>query len=166
NSGFIWSTSLPSKESDCADNFDNDCDGKKDCEDPDCTGKQGPNGVICCQNDNDCNDFAKNNCQGFAAKCINNICKCLKECTNTKTECYTGYCCANEIDKSRRDCVPKGTIINTGGKSYICDPPYYDISSTNKNLNITTEKITVLHKITNYLENLFLVILDYHQQTI
>ena len=34
----------------CGDSLDNDCDGKTDCADPDCGGKQCAGGKICCPN--------------------------------------------------------------------------------------------------------------------
>ena len=36
-------------------------------------------------------------------------------------------------------CKPEGTIINYGGKSYLCDPPYGS-DTTESEINQTTEK--------------------------
>jgi hypothetical protein len=56
SSGFQWGTP-PLTEGNCSDGYDNDCDGLIDCADPDCTGKPGPGGEICCQVKSDCNSF-------------------------------------------------------------------------------------------------------------
>jgi Mg-chelatase subunit ChlD len=54
--GYQWGSS-PASESACSDGYDNDCDGKIDCADPDCAGQLGPGGVTCCQSKPDCNKF-------------------------------------------------------------------------------------------------------------
>lgn len=158
NSGFIWSTSLPSKESDCADNFDNDCDGKKDCEDPDCTGKQGPDGKICCQKNEDCpaKDGKLGECDspsgkdnpdtpGYTYTCWWGPCE-------SNTECAPGYCCTKAIEGyPERKCVYKGTIINYLGKSYLCDPPIPNTENNTQNQN----NIRIIDFILRYISYIF-----------
>jgi hypothetical protein len=51
--GWLWGTPEV-VESNCGDWYDNDCDGKTDCADPDCTGKSGPDGTLCCATNSDC----------------------------------------------------------------------------------------------------------------
>lgn len=50
----------------CNDRRDNDNDGLVDCADPDCSGKPGPNGVVCCKRNEDC---------GENEVCLENVCK-------------------------------------------------------------------------------------------
>jgi len=102
--------------------------------DPDCAGKTGPNGVICCQTDNDCPPNPVNYTVG---RCINNICR-WPPC-KTNSECVPEYCCVNEtIDSNKANqgrCVPKGIYSNN--VTWLCDPPEWN---SNQNTSTNTSK--------------------------
>ncbi|MEO0278639.1 MAG: NEW3 domain-containing protein [candidate division WOR-3 bacterium] len=133
----------------CNDNADNDGDGKIDCNDPDCAGKTGPGGVVCCQSDADCSSL---NCGAYTAKCKANICECKSTCTSTKDDCANGYCCRYEVDGTKI-CVGPGTIINHGGASYLCDPPEWQGSMDG--VQSSHNGYSVLDLVLNFFRNIF-----------
>jgi len=84
---------------------------------------------IGCRSNDDCLEWAKNNCKGYLAKCVNNQCICEKECRGTH-KCLDNYCCIYDIDQKTTQCVGNGTVINYNGKSYLCDPPHWNLKSS------------------------------------
>jgi hypothetical protein len=55
-------TAYACHETNCSDGIDNDGDGLIDCIDPNCAGKTGPEDVICCQSDCNCNSLDNDYC--------------------------------------------------------------------------------------------------------
>jgi hypothetical protein len=98
----------------CSVPGDEDCDGLADCADPDCAGKTGPTGDICCQSASDCP--SKDN---KLPKCdpTQHICK-WPPC-NSNSDCVDGACCDKLVGGSG-NCVSAGSIY---GSKYLCDPP-------------------------------------------
>jgi hypothetical protein len=97
----------------CFDGHDNDCNGKKDGEEPGCAG--------CCRSDSDCptdpNTHLKMYCD------INtHTCQKMGKCT-TNDQCDNGWCCYSQDYGGSGTCKQRGETISYGGKSYICDPP-------------------------------------------
>jgi hypothetical protein len=72
---------------------------------------------------------------------------CRERCVSN-ADCQEGYCCLYSINRGLpRECVPRWSIKNYGGKSYLCDPPDWinEESSSSKNLiEIIIEKIRSL----------------------
>jgi hypothetical protein len=82
--------------------IDNDCDGKKDCADSDCTGANyrdirnsfdswkrylNPAGALCCDSDADCNNFLDpQRSEGGRTDCTGNTCDCKAVGTATPKE--------------------------------------------------------------------------------
>jgi len=44
----------------------------------------------------------------------------------TGSDCGPGNCCDIQAGQPTGNCVGKGTIYNSGGKSYLCDPPEWE----------------------------------------
>ncbi|MEM4772907.1 MAG: hypothetical protein QW648_02765 [Nanoarchaeales archaeon] len=154
----------------CFDGHDNDCNKKRDCEEPGCAGARNPNNPwdICCQTDDDCPVcFVKDGCpyidrDGVKGKCSSPqgsggkdpttgtyTYKCVWKKCELNSECAKGYCCTDDPNGPKTGeykCVPKGTIINKDGKSFICDPPD-EIIQNNKSNNI-------IFSLFNYISNL------------
>ncbi|MEM5820677.1 MAG: hypothetical protein QW678_03530 [Candidatus Aenigmatarchaeota archaeon] len=137
----------------CFDGIDNDCNGKRDCEEPGCAGARNPSNPwdICCQTDDDCPVCSvKDGCpyiDGVKGKCESN--KCVWGKCYYNEDCAEGYCCTDDPSGPKTwegKCVPKGTIINKDGKSFICDPPD-EIVQNNKSNNI-------IFNLFNYISNL------------
>lgn len=63
-------------------------------------------------------------------------CKPKSSC-DSNSDCDPNYCC-DTITGSKK-CKSKGTIINSGGKSYLCDPPY-GFDTTESEVNQTSEE--------------------------
>jgi len=134
---------IPIPGTSCIDSHDNNSRALIYCADPDCIGKTGPNGYVCCRNDDDCKN-AKATCdnKGYTARYArcseNNECSYCDYC-KLNSDCLDGYCCPYEIDNGNyaettgdKQCKPKGIIINWKGKSYICDPINEIKSNENK----------------------------------
>jgi hypothetical protein len=89
----------PAGELSCTDGFDNDCDGKIDCEDPSCDGR------LC--------DIGN----GAAGACAAGICQC-KATEANETTCFDGVDqdCDSRIDCADPDCQARG-----GNLGRVCD---------------------------------------------
>jgi hypothetical protein len=74
-----------SSETNCKDSIDEDLDGKTDCEDPECMGKEGPMGFTCCFNGHGCG--------------VDQYCAANKVCADY-SECITDYEPYEESDPS------------------------------------------------------------------
>jgi hypothetical protein len=83
---------------------------------------------IGCKTDDDCLEYAKKNCNGYLAICENNQCICETRCWKT-SQCLDNYCCRYDVDRTTQ-CVGNGTIINYEGKSYLCDPPHWNLENS------------------------------------
>jgi len=77
-----------STETRCADSLDNDCDGIKDCQDPDCAGLPGPGGVRCCLTSSNC---VQDDCA--IESCVSNTCQYSNRLAGDTTECGTCQAC-------------------------------------------------------------------------
>ena len=120
-----WSTSKPSGFC-CSDD---DCSGY----DPDTHTK-----IVC-----DCPET------GCSLTGSSYSCKALPSCSDN-SQCDPNYCC-DTITGSKK-CKSEGTIINYGGKSYLCDPPY-GFDTTEGEINHTTEEQEV--EATNLIDVVF-----------
>jgi len=108
----------------CDDGIDNDGDGKVDCDDPDCYGKKGPTGAICCLSESGRN----------ASVCVKDTDSGDKPLT--KGTCYWGYCSAttNECTYTSSDsdeCSPVGLkewygIYDAENNMAKCNYKFYD----------------------------------------
>jgi len=132
----------------CFDGFDNDCDGYKDCADPGCKGVQNPNtGDICCQSDSDCPAYDPNTHLKMYCDPNTHTCKTKPSCALPE-DCEDKWCC--DTITGTKACKAQGTIISSGGKSYICDPPEGFINFSDENTNIqVNKKLTLLDLLIN-----------------
>ncbi|WP_052833572.1 hypothetical protein [Staphylothermus hellenicus] len=138
----------------CDNGNDDDLGDFIDCADPDCAGKTGPNGVVCCQNNDNC---AGMNCGAYASYCDTGsyTCKCYRSCTDNG-QCAKDYCCTDDPNgpqTGEKKCVEKGNITNYGGKSYLCDPPGWG-SVENQEVNKETKPM-IFESILNFFQNIF-----------
>ncbi|MBI4440527.1 hypothetical protein HY638_06140, partial [Candidatus Woesearchaeota archaeon] len=108
----VFDSTRQSPETSCADFLDNDCDGRRDCQDTDCAGRQGPGGVICCQIVSDC---LQDDC--VIESCVANNCQFTNRNSCDSTECASGRYCYNgdctDGDNSEYvclNCAPDTTI--------------------------------------------------------
>ena len=128
--GWHWSTSKP-------DNFccsDDDCSGY----DPDTHTK-----IVCDRPSGSCSYPAPSRGSD------DYTCKALPSCSDN-SQCDPNYCC-DTITGSKK-CKSEGTIINYGGKSYLCDPPY-GFDTTEGEINHTTEEQEV--EVSNLIDMIF-----------
>jgi len=139
----------------CFDNHDNDCDGYKDCADPDCARVQNPNtGVICCQSDSDCPSYNSTNHLKMYCDTNTHTCKTIERC-GKNDECEGGWCCDKDPKipsgcQGSGSCVAKGTIMCNN--KYICDPPEGFINFSTENINTNAqvnERLTLLDLLIN-----------------
>jgi hypothetical protein len=95
------------------------------------------------------------NCPGYDPNthlkryCDTTIHKCttIGRCS-TNTDCEGEWCC--DYITGTRKCVSKGTILSSGGKSWLCDPPEGFVSLSNKNTNTqASKKLTLLDLLIN-----------------
>ena len=132
----------------------NDCDGSKDCADYGCKGVRNPNtGTICCQSDSDCPGYDPTTHTKLVCECPDSnkcsitgssyTCKSKPSCSSN-SECDNGWCC--DTITGAKNCTSKGTILSSGGVSYICDPPEGFINSSNESTN---KKLTLLDLLIN-----------------
>jgi hypothetical protein len=74
-------------------------------------------------------------------------CKAIASCYRND-QCESGWCCDDKTPTYK--CVYKGTIISSGGKSWLCDPPEGFVSLSNKNTNTqASKKLTLLDLLIN-----------------
>ena len=91
-------------------------------------------------------------------KHVNNNYRCVaKGSCDSNSDCDPNYCC--DTITGSRECKSKCTIINSGGKSYLCDPPY-GVATTESEINQTTEEqkvetTSLIDVIFGILSNLF-----------
>jgi len=109
-------------------------------------------GLHCCS-DNKCHECCSDgDCSGYDSSTHTKlVCECPSGCSlsgnsysckplsscKKNSDCDPNYCCDYVIGGNGK-CVDKGNITNYGGKSYLCDPPGWGISS--ENLTSKTEK--------------------------
>jgi hypothetical protein len=92
-------------ESSCTDGFDNDCDGRKDCLDTNCTGAScGANGLSCAT-DGGC-ACAGGTVETLCSDNLDNDCDGKKDCTDT--DCAGRSCGANGLTCSGVACTCSG----------------------------------------------------------
>ena len=153
NEGYYkWDTSYPSTETNCKDDHDNDCDNEdEDCKDSDCAGKPGPNNVICCQDESDCSSLSSE-CKPYKPECrSDNTCGCKESCTQN-SHCVENACCRYVISSTlEKICDPEGTIIDYGGKSYLCDPPGWSVGKGKQE----TSENSIFDLVINFFSGIF-----------
>ena len=119
------------KESICDDLKDNDGDGLTDCKDPDCVGKIGPNGRICCQVNTTCAAIPdatgrKGVCSGTPRyECDYPACDSNADCTIQNKVDGVNTCCDLSISlniayRGSGNCVALGTMRKPDDKKYLC----------------------------------------------
>jgi hypothetical protein len=112
----------------CSDGADNDCNGKKDCEDPNCVGKIGPGGSTCCQDVSTC---AQNTCVKESCG-VNNECSYSTRPADDNIECSA----CNRCDGTNIDCQAQdGAVGNdcNSGCTY-CNAGSCDIRPADDNI--------------------------------
>jgi hypothetical protein len=77
----------------CNDGLDNDLDGKVDCQESECLGKMGPNGFVCCDLQLLNLESPKSQCPTNRSVCVENECK---ECSEN-SDCQGNQQCMNGI---------------------------------------------------------------------
>jgi hypothetical protein len=132
--------------------IDDDVDGLPNCKDPDCAGKEGPGGVICCQSNSDCPSYNSTNHLKMYCDSDTHTCRTKPSCLLPE-DCEDNWCCDKDpsLPSSCRlsgSCVAKGTLMCNN--QYICDPPEGFVSSSSENANIqTSKKLTLLDLLIN-----------------
>ena len=143
-----------SKGEDCCNGVDDDGDNLIDCKDPECRGKECPNGKICCQDESDCGSLSSE-CKPYKPYCTDSkTCDCRKSCRQN-SECVETACCTDDPNGPKTGeeaCKPEGTIIPSGGKSYLCDPPGWSI---NEEKQEAFSKKSFFDLIANFFFNIF-----------
>jgi len=146
---FKWSfplvRPLPSKETSCSDGYDNDCDGLRDCADPDCNCTMINLRTICyngqkmiCLPNLKCVSINRGDitywCDGSMWTTFRPN-DCDKNKCSSNSDCEPGYCCVTkDIDPNNEGkCVPKGIYSNN--PKWLCDPP-----ELNSNQNVSTSQ--------------------------
>lgn len=120
----IYDFHVYGKGDDCPSALFNDYDTKKSCtievveclSDEDCPAKNGTKGKCVCP---------EAGCSLKSPK-PEELYKCKWPRCEFSSDCDVNYCCPREINPEfDEDCIDAsaGTIINYGGKSYLCDPP-------------------------------------------
>jgi len=119
----------------CGDNYCHECCPDSDCSgyDPDTHTK-----IVC-----ECPD------PGCSLTGSSYSCKPKGSCYGN-SDCDPNYCC--DTITGSRECKSEGTIINYGGKSYLCDPPY-GFATGESEIKHTTEEQEV--EATNLIDVVF-----------
>ena len=140
-----------SKGEDCCNGVDDDGDNLIDCKDPECRGKKCPNGIICCQDESDCGSLSSE-CKPYKPECkSDNTCGCKESCTQN-SHCVENACCRYVISSTlEKICDPEGTIIDYGGKSYLCDPPGWSVSEKEQE----TSENSIFDLVINFFSGIF-----------
>jgi hypothetical protein len=100
---------------------------------------------FCCSN-NDCPAYNSTNHLKMYCDTSTHTCKTIEKCRKND-ECEGNWCCDDKTPTYQ--CVYKGKIISSGGKSYLCDPPEGFVNS-NENTNIqVSKKLTLLDLLIN-----------------
>jgi len=76
---------------------------------------------FCCSND-DCPGYDPKTKLKLVCDQLTHACVSLPSCY-TNEQCAPGYCCDTITKTYSCNNTQKGTILNYGGKSYLCDPP-------------------------------------------
>ena len=109
----VYDSTKTSTETKCADSLDNDCDGKRDCQDTDCAGQNGPGGSRCCQTASNC---VQDDC--VIESCVSNTCQYANRNSCDSTECASGNYCYNQdctdADSSEYVCMNCAPDTTTG----------------------------------------------------
>ncbi|MBI4154144.1 carboxypeptidase regulatory-like domain-containing protein [Candidatus Woesearchaeota archaeon] len=109
----VTDSTKTSSETSCADSLDNDCDGRRDCQDTDCAGQTGPGGVRCCQTSSNC---VQDDCA--IESCVSNMCQYSNRNACDSTECSSGTYCYNgdctDGDNSEYVCINCAPDTTTG----------------------------------------------------
>ncbi|MFA5021704.1 MAG: MopE-related protein [Patescibacteria group bacterium] len=100
----------------CSDSLDNNCDGKADCADSSCVGKQSGS-ALCCQTANDCLAGIPGNCA--IASCSSNICNYSASAVACLGNCSQCNATTLNCEASALSCSGCGTCQGAG-TSFSC----------------------------------------------
>lgn len=139
----------------CGDIYDSPQGSSQQCE----SGLHccGDNKCHECCSDSDCSGYDPDTHTKMVCKCPSGCsltgssysCKALPSCSDN-SQCDPNYCC-DTITPTYK-CKSEGTIINYGGKSYLCDPPYgFATGESEINNPIKEQKVEV----TNLIDMIF-----------
>jgi len=107
-----------------------------------------PSGFCC--SDNDCPGYDPNT--HLKLYCNPNTYRCEPKACTSNSGCDNGYCC--DTITGAKDCKAKGTILSSGGKSYLCDPPEGFVEAKDETEK-STRKLSSFNMIINFLPHFF-----------
>jgi len=83
-------------------------------------------------------------------------CVPLASCKDN-SECAPGYCCDTVTKTYSCNNTPKGTILSSGGKSYLCDPPegFVEVKEVKYESEKPTKKLSFLDILINFFSHFF-----------